>query len=200
MSNYVPPVAPMSKRAIEEEATKLVRTHYPHVLREPTEFPVLEFFDHVLREDYQLDTGVDELSDGVEGMTWPDGRVMVSEETYRGAAIGIPRCRFTVVHESYHGLKHVRQIRKALVDSGELVLYRRTTIEAYRDPEWQANYFAGAILMPATMVKRMAAGEGRLILPIAMAEVFTVSVAAANVRLQKLRISSEKESRTAGRG
>jgi hypothetical protein len=186
MSRYVPVVSPLSRRNIEQDAIRITARFYPDLLQEPGRFPVLEFFDHVLRDVYRLDPGVELLSDGVEGMTWPDGRVLVSADTYRGAHDGIGRPRFTVVHECYHGIKHRRQIQKALVDAGELVLYRRTKIKPYVDPEWQANTFASAVLMPEAMVRRIAAMEHRMLLVGRMAEVFGVSPKAAEVRLAKL--------------
>jgi len=166
-----------------------LQRHYPHLLRTPGALPVLDFFD-VLKDSYSLDTGVEELPDGVEGMTWPDGRVIVSEDTYRGAANGIGRPRFTIPHEGFHGLEHRKQIRKALTDTGELVLYRRQTIEAFRDPEWQANTFASAMLMPEPMVRLLARREKHLFLQSTMVEVFQVSASAAKVRMSKLSIGT----------
>lgn len=186
MSAYVPAVRPMSRVQIEQAAQRIIARHYPYLMRKPGQFPVLDFFDR-LKDDYGLDPGVEELSDGVEGMTWPDG-VIVSEETYQGAHDGIGRPRFTVVHEGFHGIEHRNQIRKALTDSGELVLYRRHDIEPFRDPEWQANAFAAAMLMPEPVVRALATREQRLFLTSTMMEEFGVSGQAAEVRLRKLAI------------
>ncbi len=112
MSTYVPVVKPMSRMDIEADAKTVIRRFYPRLLRRPGQFPVLDFFD-LLKDEYGLEPGVEPLSDGVEGMTFPDGRVLVSEETYRGAHCGVGRCRFTVPHESYHGIKHRAQDSKA---------------------------------------------------------------------------------------
>lgn len=188
MASVVPLVAPMSRSAIEGDATKIILDYHPHLLRIPGAFPVLDFFDHVLREDFGLDPGVELLSDGVEGMTWPDGRVLISGETYCGADRNSGRPRFTVMHEAYHGIKHRLQIRKALVDTGELVLYRRHDIKPYIDPEWQANTFASAVLMPELMVRRLASKGSRALLISRMMSVFGVSQKAAEVRLAKLGI------------
>lgn len=188
MSEFVPSVQPLSRNDIESHAIRLIRRFYPHLLCKPGVFPVLDFFD-LLREEFGLDPGVEQLPDGVEGMTWPDGRVIVSEETYRGAALGKGRSRFTIPHEGYHGIQHRSQIRKALYDAGELILYRRQLVKPYQDPEWQANTFASAILMPASMVRELARKEGKLFLVSTMAEVFQVSPTAAEVRLTKLGIS-----------
>jgi hypothetical protein len=187
MGEYVPRVRPLSARQIEQQAMGIIAAFYPNLLKEPGQFPVLDFFD-LLKDEFKLQPGVEELSDGVEGITWPDGRVIVSEPTYRGAAAGNGRDRFTVMHEAYHGIEHRGQIRNALVHTGELVLYRRKMIEAFRDPEWQANTFASAILMPEATVRLLAKGGSRLFLLAEMLDAFGVSYRAAEVRIEKLKI------------
>jgi Zn-dependent peptidase ImmA (M78 family) len=110
----------------------------------------------------------------------------VSEKTYEGACAGKGRDRFTVVHEAFHGIRHRKQIREKLVHSGGLVLYRRKTIPPYRDPEWQANTFASAVLMPHPMVRQLSKTESGPSLLWAMKESFGVSLEAAKVRIDKL--------------
>lgn len=188
MSQFVPVVAPISRAEIEEEAKVVIDRFRPRLLTKPGCFPVLALFDALDDPPYRLDPGVEELSDGVEGMVYPDGRVLLSEETYRGADNEIGRPRFTVAHECYHGMKHGRQIRRALTDVGELVVCRRQSIKPFLDPEWQANAFAGALLMPEQAVKLLAEKERRMFLTATMAEVFGVSVRAAEVRLNVLKI------------
>jgi hypothetical protein len=185
MSLYVPAVSPRSRAQIEQEAQVIIGRFYPDLLREPGRFPVLDFFD-LLKDEFGLEPCVEQLSDGVEGITWPDGRVVLSEQTYRGASEGDGRSRFTVVHEGYHGIRHRREIRTALVHTGELVLYRRSSIPAYRDPEWQAHTFASAALMPEPMVRLVAASTPRIQLAWKVQNVFGVSNRAAEVRLSKL--------------
>jgi hypothetical protein len=177
----------MSRKEIEWDATFIIQRFQPGLLKKPGRFPVLKLFD-ALSDQYGLDPGVEELSDGVEGMTFPDGRVLLSEETYRGAHEGLGRPRFTVPHECYHGMKHREQIRRALTDVGELVVCRRQNIKPFLDPEWQANAFAGALLMPEPMVRLLASKQRRILLPDAMADTFGVSQKAAEVRLNVLKI------------
>ena len=188
MNQLVPVVAPMSRAGIERDAKIIIIRFQPDLCKKPGRFPVLKLFDALSDDLYGLDPGVEELSDGVEGMTYPDGRVLLSEETYRGADQGLGRPRFTVPHECYHGMKHREQIRRALTDIGELVLCRRQNIKPYRDPEWQANAFAGALLMPEPMVRLLASKRQRILLLDAMADAFGVSPKAAEVRLNVLKI------------
>ncbi len=187
MSLYVPAVAPLSRATIEEDARRVLLRFYPTLLSKPGRFPALDFFD-LLADEFGLDPGVEDLSDGIEGMTFPDGRVLVSEETYRGAWQGHGRPRFTILHECYHGIKHKEQIRRALKDAGELVVYRRQAIKPFVDPEWQANAFSAAGPMPETAVRMLAAEVPRYSLATAMARVFGVSEKAAEIRLEKLGI------------
>ena len=95
MSTLVPTVRPHSRKEIELQAAGVISRFYSSLLRAPGEFPVLDFFDR-LKDDYLLDPGVEELADGVEGITWPDGRVIVSEATYRAASRGNGRARYTL--------------------------------------------------------------------------------------------------------
>ena len=185
-SRFVPCVASKTKRQIEDEAEAFLARHMPERLVVPGKTDVIEAFE-LLGDVYDLKPGVAELSDGVEGMTWPDGRVQVSEETYSRALQGHGRARFTIVHETYHGLYHRDQIKRVLIDEGELVLFRRSDIPVMVDPEWQANIFAGALLMPRAMVRQVikeASGSCEIT---DMIYYFGVSPAAAKVRLRKLR-------------
>jgi hypothetical protein len=188
MSQFVPVVAPISRAEIAEEAKLVIARFRPRLLIRPGRFPVLKLFDALGDPPYNLESGVEELSSGVEGMVYPDGRVLVNEETYRGADNEIGRPRFTVSHECYHGMKHSKQIRRALTDVGELVVCRRQNIKPFLDPEWQANEFAGALLMPEQMVRLLAGKERRVLLAATMAEAFGVSTQAAEVRLNILKI------------
>jgi hypothetical protein len=186
MSSYVPTVLPLSRRDIESCAERLVKQFFPYCLNTPGPFPVLMFFDSVLPDAFGLDTGVEELSDGVEGMTWPDGRVLLSPDTYAMAAAGQGRARFTTMHESFHGIQHQKQIRRVLSDTGRITLHRRGAIPPYLDPEWQANVFAAAAMMPANMVEYLGKRVSKGMLPFEMARVFQVSSEAAQIRAEQV--------------
>lgn len=181
---YVPAVSPKSRALIEKEAIAFQVEHFPKLLTTPGRLPVIKLFDDVLYSKYELETGVDDLPVGVEGMTWPDGRVLVSESTYELAIRGEGRARFTIVHEGYHGLAHRHQLAQVLVHTGGIVLHRRGDLQAFRDPEWQANTFASYILMPTATMKIVIARTKASALVAAVTEAFGVSRKAAEVRLQ----------------
>lgn len=115
-------------------------------------FPVLEFLEWVMPElhegfNYEI---VDDL-EGKYAVTYPEEDLIVlSRRTYDNAEKGIGRDRFTIAHEIGHFFLH---------RPGNLALYRiddesnTTDIPAYKDPEWQANTFAGELLAPAELIK-----------------------------------------------
>lgn len=181
-NEYVFAVSPRGKLAIEADATEVLRLHNPRLLREPGRFDVLKFFEQVLPNFHGLDTGVEQLSDGVEGQACPDGRVLVSESTYSNACDGYGRARFTIAHECYHGIRHREQIRRVLLHRGEAVFYRRADIPPFRDPEWQADRFAAGVLMPAAMVAKLTRGVLRHRVADIIAATFQVSDRAARIR------------------
>ncbi len=189
MVGFVPSVRPCSKRELELDARHLAAEYYPSLLTWPGAFPILPFFELILPRDFDLDTGVALLSDGVEGITLPDGQVLVSEETYRRATQQNGRARFTIAHEVCHGIKHRTQIKRALIETGGLVFHRRGDLESFRDPEWQANYFAGTLLMPEPSVRKLYESTLRSALVSKMARIFQVSQKAAEVRLSKLGLN-----------
>ena len=184
MSRLVPAVSPLSHHDIERQSIAIIKEFCPAHLSRPGEFPVLDFFEW-LRDARQLDVGVEDLPPNDEGITYPDGRVILSESTYRGMVAGNPRDRFTAIHEGYHGLQHARQLQHRLVHS-KLVLHRRQSIPTFRDPEWQANAFASVTLMPTEMVREVVRSVREWYRPIILQNTFRVSAQSATFRLKHL--------------
>jgi IrrE N-terminal-like domain len=73
------------------------------------------------------------------------GAFMLREDVYDGALRDEPRQRFTVAHEAGHAIMHVGTLNRVPASTGK--------VPTYRDPEWQANRFAGALLMPRHLVR-----------------------------------------------
>lgn len=191
VGSKVPRVPGMGHRDAERIAAKVVRDFRPHLLTEPQEFPVAEFFEYHLVERYGLNTGVADLPMGIEGVTKPDGTIRIAAHVYDQLLDGIPgRPRFTPLHESVHGLVHLptlRQLEVELIEStmDEPRLYRRSELRPFEDPEWQANRVAEAILMPSQSVQAVLARYGPN--PHALMGVFKVSFTAADTRIGHLR-------------
>ena len=103
--------------------------------------------------DYQL-----ELTDApmhIEGaaIITSDGdkKIIIPENTFKMAMNGDSRSRFTLAHELGHiALKHYN----GETVTGNLKMSKQH-IPSFRDPEWQANTFAGAILVPYTYLKQL---------------------------------------------
>ncbi|MGY4294618.1 hypothetical protein ACVWXN_002713 [Bradyrhizobium sp. i1.4.4] len=68
------------------------------------------------------------------------GDFMIRDDVYDGAVRDEPRHRFTLAHEVGHAMMHVGTLNRLPTNLGNVPIYC--------DPEWQANRFAGALLMP----------------------------------------------------
>lgn len=98
------------------------------------------------------------------------GELALRLDVYEGVCSGSGRDRFTACHELGHFFMHRGNLNRARDDR---------PIITYRDPEWQAEAFASALLMPAKDVAECTS----------IAEVVTefgVSLPAAKVRVRKL--------------
>ena len=73
----------------------------------------------------------------------------IRSDVYEGAVKGRPRDRFTLCHELGHYILH----------QPEFMSYARGDIPRYRQPEWQANTFAGELMAPYDLVKDMSIEE-----------------------------------------
>jgi len=113
-------------------------------------FPALVFAEIIMpsmRENYDFEV-VDSLPDGNEARAFPDGAPPLSEgpliqvlsSVYDKAAAGQGRARMTVLHECGHVLLHANLTPQHGRGGRDL--------KAFENSEWQANQFAGELLMP----------------------------------------------------
>ncbi|HEY3966570.1 MAG TPA: ImmA/IrrE family metallo-endopeptidase [Planctomycetaceae bacterium] len=176
---------PRSNAQIERIATDFLRRVSPRSLRLPLKLDVLDIFERLEDAPFNLNPGVKDLAPGVEGMTYSDGRIEITEATYRGLVRGEGRPRFTVMHEIAHAIMHMKQMLK--MPFVETQVLQRRSLKPFEDPEWQANVFASAALMPAEMVRLIASRNNWPVArPDEVVSVFGVSLPAAEVRLKKL--------------
>lgn len=143
---------------------------------DPDCFPVVDFVENVVAavlQEFVLEVVDDHEMRGMEGATFPDElRICLPNKVYEGAVAGDPRSRFTVAHELGHLFLH-RDIPFArLARSTEKT-------PAYSDSEWQANEYAGALLMPRRLLEGMTTIQE-------ISERCGVSWQAAMTRAQKL--------------
>ena len=142
--------------------------------------------------DIPIRGSVIELKDS-EGYTKYDRdrrviEMLASPKTYEWLEKGYPRGGYFVAHELGHCLLHTAQlVRLAQMPKAQLAAFHRggqeVAHEAYQDTEWQANAFAGALLMPARGLLILEQEHGELS-PAIIAEHFHVSDEAAGYRLE----------------
>jgi transcriptional regulator with XRE-family HTH domain len=133
---YVPP---MSTETIREFAEKIRSTF---VDDERVDFPimdVLEFRVATLLEGFYVDVQDKEAMGSEEGRVVAGENVIVlREDVYTGAWNDNGRDRFTACHEFAHFLMHRTVTLARMRDDSEKI---------YCDAEWQADTFAGSLLM-----------------------------------------------------
>ena len=134
--------------------------------------PLLEIAMPEILPEYEFVIVPDEMIRGKEAVTDIGAPVIrFSEHAYEELRKGDARARFTAAHELGHLLMH----SSTRVHYARSVAYDRSS-----DPEWQANAFAAALLMPEQMFRQMKSPEE------AMAK-FGVGYRAANFRAAVLR-------------
>lgn len=176
-------VSPTSRNQIKRLANEIRTTLglYDEVF-----FPVLDVLEHALP---MLDPTftceiVPDVEMGYDQANYnPVTNTMkIRESVYLGAYGNNGRDRFTIAHELGHYFMH-DTITLSRVEPG-------VKIPAYKNPEWQANTFAAAILMPDHII----AGLG----PDRISKQCGTSYDAANiayVQLQKIKTTKSELSR-----
>jgi transcriptional regulator with XRE-family HTH domain len=132
-------VPPLSTRVIRGYAEKVRDAFVPP---EQADFPiiwVLEFGILQVLPSFVFDVQeVEEMGDDEGRVPVGGNELILRRDVYEGACKGIGRDRFTACHELGHYLMH-RKIRLARVRSDD--------DKIYCDAEWQADTFAGTLLM-----------------------------------------------------
>lgn len=107
------------------------------------------------------------------GLAFPEAsEIWLREDVYAGVLEGRGRDRFTLAHELGHLLMHG--------DVGLARVPRRSTeLRHYENSEWQANRFAGALLVPDEFVIQFGDAER-------IARECGVSIEAASVRMKQV--------------
>ena len=138
-------VKPLSRVDIRSLAT-VVRK----LAGSPVYFDIVKFLEIGLAKlDPESDIVVlpdSEMKDAY-AKAFPDEHlIQIRESVYNKAVNGDYRHRFTLCHELGHYLLH----------SGQSIVFSREERKprAFEDPEWQANSFAGELLVPAEIAAR----------------------------------------------
>jgi len=134
-------------------------------------FPVVKFFEYILMGlGLELEIVPDKDMEGIYAEAYPErGLLRISESTYDGAYDGVPRHKFTIAHEIGHLLLH----------TPDRVSFTRTPNEmkSYENPEWQANTFAGELLVHTDSIKGLSEED--------IAKKFEVSHIVARIQKEK---------------
>ncbi len=134
-------VPPLSGAQIAELAESIRRD----MQIQTDDFPLIHFLELVMPRffpDFALEAGLMSEMGANHGLTIPAENVIrLREDVYDGLYRGQGRDRFTAAHELGHYIMH----RKV-----PIVFHRQEhgRLVAFRDSEWQANTFAGDLLMP----------------------------------------------------
>ena len=107
-----------------------------------------------------IEHAIEDMVDGAYFHVAPDGElagaeartdrlrpvITFSASAYADLSRGVPRARMTAAHELGHLLMH---------SCRPVFLYRTRARDHRFDPEWQADYFAGVLLMPTPAFRKM---------------------------------------------
>lgn len=141
---------PMSRRKIREMTRKL-----RELLGFDTQtfFPIVHFIEWILanpEDGVELEIVEPSEMEDMYGVTNTGKNVMrIRSDVYERAVKGNPRDRFTLCHELGHYFLH----------QPDSMSYARGEIPKYRQPEWQANTFAGELMAPYHLVNEMSIDE-----------------------------------------
>lgn len=134
--------------------------------------------------DYGLHQGAS-LPSGVLGYTAARGKVVYISDDIPHEG----RRRFTVAHEIGHITLHLPFL---MAQDQQPALFSQPAGPVQdKSMEWQADFFAGALLMPRELLVEhfgRAARAGEPIDPARVADVFNVSREAARIRLEELQM------------
>lgn len=184
IDELVPKVPPKRGVEIDEIARQALYKAFSHPQNALQPFAFINFFEQGGLTRLGLNYGVSALPYGEEGTFDPaENCIILSESTYEALMDDVPRARFTLAHEMGHAILHGAFLRVALEGRTPQRKFKRTSLPAYLDPEWQANRFAGGFLMPTSAVRRCIK-EGMTDAKIA--QYFRVSLDAARTRISKI--------------
>lgn len=187
------PVSPESRESLEHAAVEILVDFDPEMLKRPKALDVERLVDTYMSRKYEWDLDVQEqLPPNIEAYTDPKTKsVVLPAETHQGLGTD-GRARFTATHEFVHVAKHGKQLRMRMMafDEKSDHAYRKTKeeLKPYVNPEWQANYMAGALLMPAGPAMKIYrdCGWNKEIAIKKMMAMYLVSYSAAKTRVDYL--------------
>ena len=192
LDELVPAVTPLSVWEIERRAEKFLEEYQEDMLRRPMPLDVAGLVDYLPQHRISVSpASAEELGPQVEAIaTWeqfPEIEILMLEEQWRALferGEQTHRAHATLPHELAHGVLHAEQLHISETGPKALALRvtKRSNLEAFRDPEWQAWTWAGFVLMPRRILVDLDCLE-----PEYVSEVYDVSPEMARYHLRLLR-------------
>lgn len=149
---------------LDNFAFEIVKRFQPKLLTGEEAFDI-DWFIEVVEDDLIIDfhfTG-DLLPPGIDGCTSiSDNTVYINSELTNNPH-DEKYLRSTIAHELGHVILHVPFLRELNIEKifsqkkkeeQGIQLYRKDEIPVYKNPEWQAWRFAGALLMPEPAIRK----------------------------------------------
>jgi Zn-dependent peptidase ImmA (M78 family)/transcriptional regulator with XRE-family HTH domain len=131
-------------RSFEDIRSFAEKVRSAFVTADEIEFPIMDVLEFRLGQvfpGYYLDPrSIEEMGDDEGRVVAGSLAIALREDVYEGAWMGDRRARFTASHELAHFLMH-REVT--------LMRARDDDDKIFRDSEWQADRFAGSLLMSA---------------------------------------------------
>lgn len=195
VNHRVPLATARSGQEIDAVALHIVTAYQPEVLKTPMPFNVERFFDCELKDQTGVEPDYQPLGDGLLGYTnIEDMKCIICSRLADETDVVTKRIlRATQAHEIGHCFLHVEEFRQTQSilrfqhddKHASLQLHKQNEIKVYRNPEWQAWRFAGALLMPESSVRLAICGGWSVQM---MSRGFDVNPAFVKVRLDDLKI------------
>lgn len=139
-------VPPLSLKQIRKRC-ELIRRIFNIPLNAPVD--IVKVFEYILTQiGVEFEIVPKHEMGAKHGETIPsENRIRIREDVYERACYGYGRDRLTMAHELGHLLLHRVETITFAREDGD--------IPPYKDPEWQANAFAGELLAPYEYIKDM---------------------------------------------
>ena len=183
------PVFPSSYAEIELECLHFLQINFPENLRKTSILDIFSLEDCL----YGYKLAIDDTLEGtnIEGYTdFVTKAIFIPLKTYDALVRGYNnnRERYTTTHEAGHVILHRKFFENKSLKAARTKI---THIETYRNPEWQANAAAGALLMPLPTFYQEFQDLKEANIPFFsiinnLASKFQVSTNAAEIRIQTL--------------
>jgi hypothetical protein len=203
MAHSVPLVTARSGKEIDEIAFKIVEAFQPGAVRTLMTFDVERYMEFELKKQTGVEPVYRPLGGGLEGFISIEKMLCVicsKAADHGNDVIQRRRLRATQAHEVGHCHLHVKEFQRTRATlelrhdkrHAETYMYMREESKIYRNPEWQAWRFAGALLMPEPCLRRAVDCKWTLQ---KMSWAFDVNPSFVEVRLHDLRITKTVRAR-----